>query len=57
MESNLMGLLRCARNDRLLNVYLFESFTIESAKKTMERSTEKAIRIADMGLCILRGTV
>ena len=23
-----MGLLRCARNDRLLNVYLFESFTI-----------------------------
>ena len=23
-----MGLLRCARNDSLLNVYLFESFTI-----------------------------
>ena len=25
---NLIGLLRCARNDRLLNVYLFKSFTI-----------------------------
>ena len=38
-----MGLLRCARNDRLLNVYLFRSFIIITNSEVMKMIREPAV--------------